>query len=347
MTTIAVDAMGGDQGPEGLVSAALDVSQRHPGLSLILVGDKSIIEPILARSKNLSVDSDPADTVADSDGGQLQGKVSIRHASQVITMDDKPAIALRTKKDASMRVAIDLVARGEADACVSAGNTGALMAISRFVLRTCEGIDRPAILSALPSLNGQTFMLDLGANVDCNSEQLYQFALMGQAVAAALTGTESPRVALLNIGEEDVKGNDQVKLANELLRADPGINYCGYIEGNDILSGKVDVIVCDGFVGNVALKSIEGTSKYFIVQLEAQLAELGWKKYLFGWLLRPMLRLFLKQFHPAAHNGATLVGLRGIVVKSHGAADQAAFSSAIELAICEARHQLPRKIMSL
>ncbi len=346
MTTIAIDAMGGDQGPEALISAALDVFQRHPGLSLILVGDKSVIEPILAKSPALENHSQHTDVAADGALAET-GSVSVRHASQVVTMDDKPAVVLRTKKDASMRIAIDAVANGDADACVSAGNTGALMAISRFVLRTCEGIDRPAILSALPSRNGQTFMLDLGANVDCNSEQLYQFALMGQAVASALTGKEKPRVALLNIGEEDIKGNDQVKQANELLRADPGINYQGYVEGNDILSGKVDVIVCDGFVGNVALKSIEGASSYLLGQLEAQLAQLGWKKYLFGWLLRPLLKLFLKQFHPAEYNGATLVGLRGIVVKSHGSADKEAFANAVELAIKEVHHQLPRKIMSL
>ena len=346
MTTIAIDAMGGDQGPEALISAALDVFQRHPGLSLILVGDKSVIEPILAKSPVAKTHSPHVDVAADGALAE-SGSVIVRHASQVITMEDQPTVVLRTKKDASMRIAIDAVAGGEADACVSAGNTGALMAISRFVLRTCEGIDRPAILSALPSRNGQTFMLDLGANVDCNSEQLYQFALMGQAVASALTGQERPRVALLNIGEEDVKGNDQVKQANELLKSDPAINYQGYVEGNDILSGKVDVIVCDGFVGNVALKSIEGASSYLLGQLEAQLAQLGWKKYLFGWLLRPLLRLFLKQFHPAEYNGATLVGLRGIVVKSHGAADKAAFANAVELAIKEVHHQLPRRIMSL
>ncbi|MDX1693875.1 MAG: phosphate acyltransferase PlsX [Ketobacteraceae bacterium] len=340
MITIAIDAMGGDQGPEVLVSAALDVFQQHPGLSLILVGDKAAIDPVVQGRQSLN-------SPADADSATEAGTVVIRHASEVIAMDDKPAVVLRTKKDASMRVAVDLLARGEADACVSAGNTGALMAISRFVLRTCEGIDRPAIISALPSRNGQAFMLDLGANVDCNSEQLYQFALMGQAVARALTDIEKPRVALLNIGEEDVKGNDQVKQANELLRADPGIHYIGYVEGNQILSGDVDVIVCDGFVGNVALKSIEGASSYLLGQLEDQLAQLGWKKYLFGWLLRPLLRHFLKRFHPAEYNGATLVGLRGIVVKSHGAADKAAFANAIELAVKEVHHNLPRQIMSL
>ena len=344
MTTIAIDAMGGDQGPEVLISAALDVYEQHPGLSLILVGDKSVIDPLLAEHRPSST---PAPSSDSHDSSADNGSVTLCHASEVITMDDQPAVALRTKKDASMRVAVDLVARGEADACVSAGNTGALMAISRFVLRTCEGIDRPAILSALPSRNGQAFMLDLGANVDCNSEQLYQFALMGQTVASALTDTESPRVALLNIGEEDVKGNDQVKQANELLRADPSINYIGYVEGNQILSGSADVIVCDGFVGNVALKAIEGASSYLLGQLELQLASMGWKKYLFGWLLRPLLRHFLRQFHPARYNGATLVGLRGIVVKSHGAADKAAFANAIGLAIKEVRHQLPGKIMAL
>lgn len=340
MTTIAVDAMGGDQGPDVLVSAALGVLKQQPGLSLIMVGDKSTINPVVEQFLSESTESDEADQ-------PLSSRVSVQHASQVITMADQPAIALRTKKDASMRVAIDLVARAQADACVSAGNTGALMAISRYVLRTCEGIDRPAILSALPSAEGDTFMLDLGANVDCNSEQLYQFALMGQAAAAALKGLPSPKVALLNIGEEDVKGNDQVKQANELLRADSSINYIGYLEGNDILSGKADVIVCDGFVGNVALKSIEGASRYLLAQLEKQLGMLGWKRYLFGWLLRPLLKHFLQRFHPAQYNGATLVGLRGIVVKSHGAAGQQAFANAVELAVKEVHYQLPKKIMSL
>lgn len=333
MATIAIDAMGGDQGPQVLIPAALDVLKQHPGLSLILVGDKSVLEPMLA-SESSSPDND-------------NGTCRVQHASEVVSMDEQPAIALRTKKDSSMRVAVNLVARGEADACVSAGNTGALMAISRFVLRTCEGIDRPAILSAIPSQNDFTLMLDLGANVDCNSEQLYQFALMGQAAAVFLKGTEKPTVALLNIGEEDMKGNDQVKQANELMRADPAINYIGYVEGNDILSGKADVIVCDGFVGNVALKSIEGASRYLLGQLELQLNQLGWKKYFLGWLLRPLLRHFLKRFNPAEYNGASLVGLRGIVVKSHGAADEKAFAHAIELAIKEVEHQLPKRIMSL
>ena len=273
--------------------------------------------------------------------------LTVKHASEVIHMDEQPAVALRVKKDSSMRVAIECVNSGEADACVSAGNTGALMAIGRYVLRTCEGIDRPAILSTLPSKQGYTFMLDLGANVDCNSEQLYQFALMGQAVAIALKTADMPKVALLNIGEEDVKGNDQVKQANELLSADPTINYVGYVEGNDILSGKADVIVCDGFVGNVALKSIEGASRYLLGQLEQQLNDLGWKKYLFGWLLRPLFKRFLQRFNPAEYNGATLVGLRGVVVKSHGAADKKAFAHAIELAIKEADQKIPEKIMSL
>ena len=244
MTTIAIDAMGGDQGPKVLIRAALNVLKKHSGLSLILVGDKAVLEPILAQLTA----SQESDHPVNSGESIPPASFLIKHASEVVTMTDKPAVALRSKKDSSMRVAINMVARGDADACVSAGNTGALMAISRFVLRTCEGIDRPAIISSLPSQQGHTFMLDLGANIDCNSEQLYQFALMGQAVATLLKGVRSPRVALLNIGEEEVKGNDQVKQANELLSADPAINYVGYVEGSDILSGEADVIVCDGLL---------------------------------------------------------------------------------------------------
>ncbi len=350
MITIAVDAMGGDKGPEALIPAALCVLKKHPELSLILVGDHSAIDPVLAQLQATHESSSPKtsspkkSTLQASD---LFSRLVVRHASQVVTMDDQPAVALRTKKDSSMRIAIECVLNGDAQACVSAGNTGALMAIGRYVLRTCEGIDRPAILSALPGESGSTLMLDSGANVDCNSEQLYQFALMGQAAAAALRGLDQPKVALLNIGEEEVKGNDQVKQANELLRSDPAINYVGYVEGSDILSGKADVIVCDGFVGNVALKSIEGTSRYLLGQLEQQLKMSGWKKYLFGWLLQPFFKRFLHQFNPAKYNGATLVGLRGVVVKSHGAAGENAFANAIELAIKEADNQLPEKIMSL
>lgn len=333
MVTIAIDAMGSDQGSAPLVKAALNAVNKHSGLSVILVGDQAILQNQL-------------DDLLRRFNTQVIERIRIRHASEVVEGDDTPATALRGKKQSSMRLALSAVADGEADACVSAGNTGALMAISRLVLSTCDGIDRPAIISALPGVNQKTLMLDLGANVDCDSEQLYQFALMGHTLAAALRFTDKPRIALLNIGEEKIKGNDQVKQANELLSADSRLNYVGYVEANDIFADKADVIVCDGFIGNVALKSIEGASTYLLGQLETHLRNMGWKRYLFGWLLRPLLSGFLQQFNPANYNGATFVGLRGIVVKSHGAADHKAFAHAIELALEEVNSQMIHQIMS-
>ena len=243
--TISIDAMGGDQGPQVTIPASLDCLKHNPNLKLILVGDELVIKDLL-----------PQDLSA------YQDRLSIHHASQRVEMDESPSKALKNKKDSSMRVAINLVKEGQADACVSAGNTGALMATARFVLKMIPGIDRPAIISTLPSIHGHTHVLDLGANVDCSAEHLFQFAIMGNELVKAVEGIESPKVGLLNIGEEDTKGNEQVKAASKLLESST-LNYIGYVEGNSLNAGpiKVDLIVTDGFVGNVALKSIEGAAK--------------------------------------------------------------------------------------
>ena len=332
--TIAVDAMGGDLGLHATIPAVVTLLTTSPSLRVIVVGDKNKIE-----SELQSLTDSPSDISI----FLKESRLEIQHASEIIGMDESPSIALRTKKDASLRVAIQLVKDQRADGCVSAGNTGALMAISRFVLKTCETIDRPAIISALPTAKGQAYMLDLGANVDCHSEQLYQFALMGDVLVRELTGIKRPRIALLNVGEEEIKGNDQVKQANELLQSDPSLNYVGYVEGSDILSGKADVIVCDGFVGNVALKSIEGAAT-LIVRMLSDAFKRNWYTKLVGKLVEPVLRRLFQRLDPSAHNGASLVGLRGVVVKSHGNANANEFISAIELAVSEVQKDIPSLI---
>lgn len=313
--TIALDAMGGDHGARTVVPAALAFVSRSRLVDLILVGRQDVIEPMLG---------------AGSPSGPDRGRLRIQHASQVVRMDEPPSKALRGKKDSSMRIAIDLVKSGEANACVSAGNTGALMATARFVLKTLPQVDRPAIISAMPSRNGLTHMLDLGANVDCTADQLFQFAVMGSELVRAVQGINRPRVGLLNIGEEEIKGNDQVRRAHELISSS-SLNYAGYVEGDDIYMGSVDVVVADGFVGNVALKSSEGVAK-----LMAQMLRRQFHKNLFtrtaALVSLPVLRAFKRQVDPRAYNGASLVGLRGIVVKSHGGADEIAFEHAIRIA---------------
>ncbi len=257
-------------------------------------------------------------------------------------MDEAVASALRSKKDSSMRVAIDLVKDGTANAAVSAGNTGALMAISRFVLKTLPGIDRPAICSILPSQRGSTYVLDLGANVDCSPEHLLQFGIMGSLLVSALEHKERPTVGLLNIGEEDIKGNEAVKRAGELLRA-TDLNFIGNVEGNDIFKGTADVVVCDGFVGNVTLKAVEGLAHMIGGALKEEFSRSIFTK-LTALLAMPVLKSFRQRFDPRRYNGASLLGLRGIVVKSHGSADQMAFRCALEKAAEEARQRLPETI---
>ena len=323
--TIALDGMGGDIGPDAVVPAALRVLRTAgDSLRLILVGQEDVLSSQLIRNK-----------------AKGHPRLLIRHASQLVSMDESPAQALRAKKDSSMRVAINLVKQGEADACVSAGNTGALMATARFVLKTLPGIDRPAICTTLPTVHGHTRMLDLGANVDSKAEHLLQFAVMG-SVLATVNGIDQPRVGLLNIGEEDIKGNEQVKEAVRLLAASD-LHYIGFVEGDGIFLDEVDVVVCDGFVGNVALKSSEGVAK-LIRHYMTQEFKRNPLTRLAGLVALPVLRALGRKIDPRRYNGASLLGLQGIVVKSHGGADALAFANAIQVAMLEAERKVPQQI---
>lgn len=324
---ISIDAMGGDYGPEITIPASLDCLKNNPDLKLILVGDEAVIKQLLPQEL-----------------AGYQNRLTIHHASQCVGMDESPSKALKNKKDSSMRVAINLVRDGHADACVSAGNTGALMATARFVLKMIPGIDRPAIISTLPSIYGHTHVLDLGANVDCTAEHLFQFAIMGNELVKAVEVIESPKVGLLNIGEEDMKGNEQVKSAAKLLESS-SLNYIGYVEGNSLNAGhiKVDLIVTDGFVGNVALKSIEGAAKMIGSTLKEAFGKNILTK-LVGLIAYPILKSFKKRIDPRLYNGASFLGLRGLVIKSHGGADILAFKSAIQLAEIEVKKDVIRKI---
>lgn len=323
--TVAIDAMGGDHGPHVTVPAALALLSEDPALDIVLVGLEDAIQAELRAHRA-------------STGPRLR----IHRATEVITMDDPPALALRNKKDSSMRVAINLVKSGEAHACVSAGNTGALMAISRFVLKTLPGIERPAIASALPTQKGETYVLDLGANVDCSAEHLLQFGMMGAMLVSSIKHKPNPSVGLLNIGEEDIKGNETVKQASELLRAS-NLNFHGNVEGDDIYAGVVDVVVCDGFVGNVVLKTSEGLAQMLSTFLRQE-----FKRNLFtrlsALLALRVINNFKRRVDHRRYNGASLLGLRGIVVKSHGSADSFAFQFAIRRAVEEAREGVLRRI---
>jgi glycerol-3-phosphate acyltransferase PlsX len=317
--------MGGDHGPQVVVPAALDVLEKTLQLRLILVGDEAVLQAAVGGA-----------------AARFGERLRIHHASEVVEMHESPSKAMRHKKDSSMRVAINLVKEGVAGACVSAGNTGALMAIAKFVLKTIPGIDRPAIIAIVPSLRGHTHVLDLGANVDCTAEHLRQFAIMGYELVKAVEDNPNPTVGLLNIGEEEIKGNEQVKQAVKLI-ADSHINFVGYVEGNDIYTGNVDIVVTDGFVGNVALKASEGLAKAISVALKEAFTK-NWLTKLTGIIALPVLRSFRKRFDPRQYNGASLVGLRGIVVKSHGNADRTAFAKAIEIAALEIEKAVPRRI---
>jgi glycerol-3-phosphate acyltransferase PlsX len=272
-------------------------------------------------------------------------RVSVHHASEEVSMDELPSQALRGKKDSSMRVAIDLVKSGAADACVSAGNTGALMATARFVLKTVNGIDRPAICALIPSHGGHTHMLDLGANADCTPEQLFQFGVMGAALASAVYNLKEPRVGLLNIGEEEIKGNEKVREAAKLL-TESHINYIGFVEGNDIFSRDVDVVVTDGFVGNVSLKTMEGLAKMISQIIREEFRRTAFTRLL-ALVAMPVLHSIRKRLDPRHYNGASLLGLRGVVVKSHGGTDSIGFASAIRIAILEVQNQVPQRIGKL
>jgi glycerol-3-phosphate acyltransferase PlsX len=331
VTTIAIDAMGGDYGPPVTVPAALEVLAKYPNLHLILVGDSAVLQKALRKfQRSYSYDAN---------------NLTIKHTSQQVEMNELPSQALRTKKDSSMRVAINQLKEGKAQACVSAGNTGALMATARFVLKTLPGVDRPAIISTFPTINPNknVRMLDLGANVDSSAEILVQFAVMGSVLASAVDNIANPKVFLLNIGEEEIKGNEQVKQTAHLLSNSNVINYAGFIEGGAIHGGEADVVVCDGFVGNVALKTTEGVAR-FIAQMmkEAFMRNLFTK--LIGLLVKPVLKSFIKRIDPSRYNGATFIGLNGTVIKSHGSANTQAFARAIEEAIIGVEKNVPERI---
>lgn len=326
MIRIALDAMGGDHGLPTVIPAAIRALQSYPDLQLVLVGDIAQIQRELKRQ-----------------GSSESDRLIIHHASEVVAMDELPSSALRNKKDSSMRVAIDLIKENKVEACVSAGNTGALMATSRFVLRMLPGVDRPAIVAILPSRKGDIHMLDLGANIECSAEQLFQFAVMGSVLASAVSGRDRPTVGLLNVGEEEIKGNQLVKDTAELLNNTPEINYYGFVEGNDIYNGTVDVVVCDGFVGNITLKASEGIAKLMALQIKNAFEE-NWFTKLCGLVSLIVLKRIKKKMDPARYNGASFIGLNGIVIKSHGSADARAFYYAIEEAIIEVKQNVPQLI---
>jgi len=319
--------MGGDHGPRVTVAAALEFQREQPDVNLVLVGLRDAIEAELTGQ-----------------GMTAQGpRLRVHHASEMVAMDEPPVQAMRYKKDSSMRVAVNLVKAGEAHACVSAGNTGALMAISRFVLKTLPAIDRPAIATVLPNMRGGfTYVLDLGANVDCTPEQLMQFGVMGAMLVAAVEHKERPSVGLLNIGIEDIKGNDTVKEAADLLRSS-GLNFHGNVEGDDIYKGTVDVVVCDGFVGNSVLKASEGVANMIVGFLRQEFSRNPWRR-LCALMAMPVLKALRARMDPGRYNGASLLGLKGIVIKSHGSADTYAFGQALRRAADEVRNDVVRRI---
>ena len=323
--TIALDAMGGDFGPSVIIPAALQVLREEQGVKLVLVGDQDAITAELNKVNA---------TVGE--------RLTIKHATQKVEMSDLPSFALRNKKDSSMRVAINLVKEGGANACVSAGNTGALMATARFVLKTIAGIDRPAIIVTLPTIKGHVHVLDMGANVDTSAQHLLEFAVMGSVLANAVDNLASPTVGLLNIGEEEMKGNDSVKEAARLLQ-NSSLNYIGFVEGDDIYKGSSDVVVCDGFVGNVSLKTTEGVAKLISHYMKQEFNK-NWLTKLAGLIALPVLSALGKRIDPRNYNGASLLGLRGIVIKSHGSADQLSFATAIREAILEVKKDVPQRI---
>jgi glycerol-3-phosphate acyltransferase PlsX len=327
---ISIDCMGGDHGPSVTVPAAIAFVNAEPEAALLLVGREDAIRAELVRHK-----------------AQDHPRLSIVNATEVVTMDDPLEVALRRKKDSSMRVAITLVKEGGAAACVSAGNTGALMAVSRYVLKTLPGVDRPAICTILPNQkDGPTYMLDLGANVDCEPQHLHQFALMGSALVAAVEGKPQPTVGLLNVGEEDIKGNDVVKQTAVLLRADHEkglINFYGNVEGNDIFQGTTDIVVCDGFVGNIVLKASEGLGRFVKNALTAEFKRSP-MNILGAFIARGAIRAFSRRMNPSQYNGASLLGLRGLVFKSHGGENAYGFECAIRRAFEAARHDVLTRI---
>lgn len=320
--------MGGDHGPSETVPAALTTLNKHKDLNLVLVGQEDVLNTLLEEN-----------------GAVENGRLSIQHAPEVVTMDEPPASALRNKKESSMRLCINMVKDGTASACVSAGNTGALMAMARSILKMLPGIDRPAICTTMPGLDRHTRLLDLGANVNPNSEQLFQYAVMGAELTTAVENIAEPTIALLNVGSESIKGNDRVKQASALLE-ESHLNYVGFVEGNDIYTGKVDVIVCDGFTGNIALKASEGIAEFLIFHAKNEFQKSFYGR-LSAMVSLPVLNAIRRQIDPRRYNGASMLGLRGIVIKSHGSADKISFAHAIEEAIIELEKNVPERINSL
>jgi glycerol-3-phosphate acyltransferase PlsX len=325
---IALDAMGGDHGAPVTVGAAKLALDEFPSLELVLVGDQQQLQ---AEIEELGLSSNQ--------------RIRIHHASEIVAMDESPVVALKKKKDSSMRVAINLVKDGSVQACVSAGNTGALMATSKFVLKTIRGISRPAICTALPGIKSHTHMLDLGANLECEPENLLEFAVMGSVLARSVEGIKNPSIGLLNIGSEAVKGSDSIKRASQLI-AESGLNYHGFVEGDDIYKGTVDVIVTDGFVGNVSLKTAEGLAALVSHVLHTEFKR-NWLTKLVAILAMPVLSAVRRKLDPGQYNGATLLGLNGIVVKSHGGADISSFLNAIRIASIEIEKDVPQRISSM
>jgi glycerol-3-phosphate acyltransferase PlsX len=322
---IALDAMGGDHGPSVTVGAAKLALEQLPDISLVLVGKRDLVEAEVEKN-----------------GLAGDRRITVHHASEVVGMDDLPVVALKKKKDSSMRVAINLVHEGRVQACVSAGNTGALMATSKFVLKTIKGISRPAICTRLPGIHGSTHMLDLGANPDCTPEILAEFALMGSVLAQSVEGIRNPTIGLLNIGSEEIKGNETVKRAGQLI-AESRLNYYGFVEGDDIYKGTVDVIVADGFVGNVSLKTGEGVAALVSHVLQSEFRR-SWLTRLAALCALPVLTSVRQKLDPRRYNGASLLGLNGIVIKSHGSADTSSFFNAIKIANIEIEKEVPKRI---
>ncbi|MDX7991363.1 phosphate acyltransferase PlsX [Xenorhabdus littoralis] len=326
--TLALDAMGGDFGPRVTVPAALQALVSNPQLKLLLVGNPETISPLLAN-KN----------------AELLSRLQIIPAEHVVSNDVKPSQAIRSSHGTSMRIALNLVKSGEAQACVSAGNTGVLMGMAKLMLKSIEGIERPALMTVIPNLKQRkTVVLDLGANINCNGSMLVQFAIMGAVMAECVVGVSNPNVALLNIGEEESKGLDNIREAAMTLRNTTAINYIGYVEGNELLTGKADVLVCDGFAGNVTLKTMEGSIRVILSLVKGQQKKSSWLMKIFKkWLLKHVTKRF-SHLNPDQYNGATLLGLRGIVIKSHGAANEQAFKAAIDQAVQAVEKQVPDRI---
>jgi phosphate acyltransferase len=324
---VSIDASGGDFGLSVTINAGINALKSYDDLNVIFVGDQTGIEKELQKNSSYT---------------KFFDRIEITHATEVINMSDSPSVALRHKKDSSMRVAINLVKNGAADACVSAGNTGALMAIARFVLKTIKGVDRPAIMSAVPTLSGATHVLDLGANIDSKPSTLLQFGIMGSIAVQNTENIESPSVGLLNVGSEELKGNEKSQETSELFKKS-SLNYIGFVEGDDIYKGNIDVIVCDGFEGNIALKASEGVAKMFSYFIKKSFNKNLFTK-LIALIAQPVMRDFKSKVNPGKYNGASLLGLKGVVVKSHGNADVDSFLQAIKEAYLEAHAKITDKI---